>query len=236
MVERDPKKHNFQDLCFNVKPPSAGSPDITRIKCLKPLCEIFKKKTTVYEDRVILPGPSLPYELAISPTWHRPQRLRDKCGSHWRDLKGLFNKEWTNGKCCETICISYKYKQVLQYSSVQYLYNTLPKTNSKSTWKLMLGRRSFPLWEKTYSGAMLVSERVPKRVLQETSLWLLFRAVRLPRNVEGEVFSKLKAASVMSWISLATCNVFVVNPFFGQDFRMLTESRLHLSSIYIGTK
>ena len=47
MVERERKKQNFQDVCFNVKPPSAGSPDITRIyynipwKFLKPLREIF---------------------------------------------------------------------------------------------------------------------------------------------------------------------------------------------------
>lgn len=149
----------------------------------------------------ILPGPSLPYELAISPTWHRPrrkvQRLRQKCASRWSNRNEQI-EHVTNP------CVSH----------------TSTKDSTIPSLKLMAKagyRKDF--FKKHQYGS-------------------LFRAVPLPSTVEGEVFSKLKTASVMSWISLATCNVFVLWTLFFfrarlQDGRRIKTTWLHLSSIGI---
>lgn len=175
-----------------MKPPSAGSPDITRIyyNSLK-MSQTPPRNLSKKNYMNILPGPSLPYELAISPTWHRPrrkvQRLRQKCASRWSNRNEQI-EHVTNP------CVSH----------------TSTKDSTIPSLKLMAKagyRKDF--FKKHQYGS-------------------LFRAVPLPSTVEGEVFSKLKTASVMSWISLATCNVFVLWTlfFFGQDFRMVAESRL----------
>ena len=82
--------------------------------------------------------------------------------------------------------------------------NIIPETNSKCTWKWMIGRRSFPFWGfGLFSGANCYSFREGRRKLHE---WYISGSSKI-RVETPSVFNKLNLR--LSWlVNLPNPNVF----------------------------